>query len=303
MKRRICLGILAQLMLLASSVAAQTLQPGFTVRRPAPVFEATDTRADSTRKAAAAALLKAPPEVDIFASGAVRDVASNASNPSAVTGALGLRYRGEVFVVAGLVNVASKEDTIRSDFGASLLPPASGHALNAGLLDIRAPRWPSAGIMDHCAQADRQDDIRCHVGLHGYVSTASARWATALDTAGGVIASRVVPTWGMGLGLSYSFVNGVLTDDTRVALVLDAGVATRHIRGDITAMDSVRASLLGADTKNFIGGEFALNMQYNTIQAGITYYYMSGDIDGFSRGQVVAGVSIQSNLNSKPIKR
>lgn len=267
---------------------AQTLQPGFTVSSPG---------IDSITRLAA----RPVPMVDVFASGAVRDAAAKGDTPAAVNGALGLRYRGAVFVVAGLINIASKEDTLRSDFGSSILPPSAGHALNAGLLDIRAPRFPSKRIEQDCSK--NPDAIACHIGLHAYFSASSTRWATTSAADGTVLDTRIVPAWGSGLGLTYTFVNGMLEDSNQVGMVLDVGLATRSIRGDIAGMDSVRTSLLGTDSKNFIGGEFSFNLQYNTIQAGLTYYYMTGDVAGFSRGQIVAGVSLQSNLNSKRIKR
>jgi hypothetical protein len=75
------------------------------------------------------------------------------------------------------------------------------------------------------------------------------------------------------------------------------GLATRHLRGDLLGDDSTRDALLGTSKKNFVGLEIGLNMQYDTLQGGLTYYYMSGAIDRFTRGQVVGGFSIQADLN------
>lgn len=271
--------------LTATPLAAQTLQPGATVRP------------DSLQRLRG---ISPPPHIDIFASGAVRDV-SKTDNASAVSGSLGLRYRGNAFVVAGIVNVASKEDTVRAGFASTMLPPAAGRALNSGLLDIRAPRLPLRWLDDHCA--DNEDRILCHIGLHVYLSASTGRWATAFGTDSAVTGSVLVPTWGKGYGLSYTFVNGTLSDSNSVSLTFDFMRATRHLRGDLNGQDDLRVSLLGTDDRNFAGWESSLNIQYNTILAGLTYYYMDGTMSGFSRGQIVAGVSIHSNLNSKPLRR
>ena len=58
--------------------------------------------------------------------------------------------------------------------------------------------------------------------------------------------------------------------------------------------------------KNVVGEpgyEIGLNLQYHQLRAGFTYYRLTGDVPGFSDGQVVAGVSIQANLNSGNLKR
>lgn len=282
---------IAILMLLPIPSQAQTLQPGFTIK---PQRDSSGNLLRFGNRE----IQYGRPEVDIFATGAVRDAASGKNTPANVSGSLGLRYRGARFVVAGLINVASKEDTIRADYGATLLPPSSGRGLNAGLLDVRAPR-----LVKDALCVDRDTWIPCHIGVHLYFTASSARWATAFNTTGQATATQIVPSWGSGAGFSYTFINGELEDSNKVAMVLDVGVATRSIRGDISANDAARSALLGTTSRNFVGGEFSLNMQYNMVLAGITYYYMSGSLSGFSRGQVVAGVSLQSNLNSKALKK
>jgi hypothetical protein len=56
--------------------------------------------------------------------------------------------------------------------------------------------------------------------------------------------------------------------------------------------------LLGDTKRNFFGFEFGLGLEYNEIKAGLSYYRMNGNVAGLSHGQVVAGISIQANLNS-----
>lgn len=249
----------------------------------------------------AAGRARPTPEIAMFAGGSVRDVAGGRESAANVSGSLGLRYRGAAFLVTGLVNVASTEDTIRTGFGETLLSPASGRALNAGLLDIRAPRLPLQSLNERCR--DHPDAVLCHVGAHAYLSASSARWATALQDDGRVLSSDIVPTWGMGIGLSYTFFNGMLVDSTQAGMILDVGLATRHLRGDLLGDPDTRAAILDTDETNFLGLEVGLNLQYNTLNGGLTYYYMGGDLDGFSKGQVVAGFSIQADLNVSRIAR
>ncbi len=88
-----------------------------------------------------------------------------------------------------------------------------------------------------------------------------------------------------------------------VAMVLDAGIASRHVRGDLFTRDSTRTRLLRTQRKDFYGPEVVLTMQINQIRSSLAYYYMNGAVDGFSKGQVVAGVSISARLGGGEFSR
>jgi hypothetical protein len=127
-----------------------------------------------------------------------------------------------------------------------------------------------------------------------------------VDGNGKIVATVDVPVWASGLGVYYSFVDGSVgdsADQKAVAMVLDVGLAGRHLRGDLFDQEAVRKALLNGDTRrNFYGLEIGLGIQYEQIKAGITYYFMNGRVNGLSHGQVVAGVSVQANLNSGRLK-
>jgi hypothetical protein len=267
-----------------SGIAAQTLQEAGVVRAGA------------------------RPVLVVFADGNVRNVVSENGDATSPSGALGMTYRGTRFVVSGLVNVASRVDTVTREFGASMLPPAAGQAFNSGLLDVRLAHV----LRGRAGCPPSGGSYRCRVGAHGYLSASQARWATAQDADGTTRAATNVPIWGTGLGLYYNFFNGRLSapatdpsseDPTArrtqsASMTLDVGFVSRSIRGDFSADRETRQRLIGTTRTTFPGFEVGLGLRYNEINAGLTYYRMAGTVPGFSRGQVVAGVSLRATLNS-----
>jgi len=236
-------------------------------------------------------------EVTVFASGNVRDVVGEPGSATSATGSLGVTFRGSHYIVSGLVNALARNDTVTSGYGTTLLPPATGRAFNSALVEIRRQHFP--GFSSNCG-IHRLMKRLCQVGIHGYVSASAGTWATAKDTAGKVTAAVEVPTWGTGIGVYYNFFDGYINDSTRVGMALDLTYAQRHLRGDFGSRKFalLRDTLLGTTRRNFDGLETGLNIRYNEINASLTYYAMSGNIAGFSNGQVVAAVSIRARLNS-----
>ena len=237
--------------------------------------------------------------VTIFADGGVRSVVGQPAGATSSTGSLGVNFRGSSYVVSGVVNVLSRSDTISSGYGASLLPPASGRSFNSALLDVRRPILP--GLDEKCTKEPK--DRVCQFGLHMYASASASTWATAKDATGKPTAVTDVPVWGSGLGAYYTFFDGGVKDTTtRVAMALDATLASRHLRGDLSAADATNAALrkaiLGTSGKDFNGLEIGLNIRYNELNAGLTYYSFGGDVAGLSHGQVVAAISVRATLNS-----
>ena len=274
--------------------------------------------------------------IQVFADGNVKNALANPGAATSASGSLGLRYAGPTFVASGTINVGGTKDTLTQGFGTSLLAPATGSALSAGVLEIRrrhiwgletTSTYDATGSVrktsdDQIARASCDDptlrwserDIRCNFGLRLYFTGASALWATQIDTvppaAGSTTATPTtkirsavnVPAVGAGLGGSYTFFTGQ-SNKNEAAMVLDFGVAWRGVRGDLisTSRAALRESLSGTKTTDFFGAEIGLGMQFNQLSANMTYYRMSGSMDGFSRGQLVAGVSIQTNLNEIPL--
>jgi hypothetical protein len=257
-----------------------------------------------------------PPRVQLFLSGNLRDVVGQSEQGAQGTGALGMRYIGPAYVATGLINVAGSFDTVDAGFGATMLPPANGRGLNAGLLDIR--RRYLFGKDEHCRRIhdlrfvadslrnahaevpkEMQGRVVCSLGLHTYLGVSTSRWATAKDPETDTVTATIdVPSWGAGIGLTYTFIDDRF-EDKDLAMVLDAGLATRNLRGDLAAdrRKVLRGDLIGTDRRNFYGLEVGLGIQYDNIGAALTYYFFGGDVDGLSHGQVVAGVSIHASLN------
>jgi hypothetical protein len=250
-----------------------------------------------------------PPRIQIFLSGSIRDVVGQQSEGATGTGSLGMRYIGPSYVATGMINVAGAVDTLTAGFGATMLPPANGRGFNAGLLDVR--RRYLFGMDKKCSAvarfAPRADTLRARgeavpkdsLGLHTYLGVSTGRWATARDPDTQAVTETLdVPVWGAGIGLTYTFIDRRL-EDKDVAMVLDVGLATRRLRGDLAAdrREGLRDALLLTTKRDFYGPEVGLGLQYENITASLTYYFFGSDIDGFSHGQVVAGVSIQASLN------
>lgn len=264
----------------------------------------------------------APPRVQIFLSGSLRDVVGQSGDGGSGSGALGMRYIGPTYIATGLINVAGTFDTLTAGLGATMLPPANGRGFNAGVIDVRRRFLP--GQTDRCQRIKRlepeaerlrasgatvPDSMRgrviCSIGLHGYLGVSTGRWAVGRDpVTDSVTSSLDVPVWGAGLGLSYTFINDHF-EDKDVAMVFDVGIATRHLRGDLAADSraALRDSLIGTRKRNYIGLEAGLALQYENITSSLSYYFFGSDIDGFSHGQVVAGVSIQASLNDWSLRR
>lgn len=234
--------------------------------------------------------------VDIFVDGNVKNViAQSTSGANTIQGSLGARYRGDTYLVTASINLGGTLDTVTTNYGLSILAPATGRALNAALLEIRRPRAFRRADDKQCNGDPTQ--VHCNFGWRAYATLTTARWATQVDTSGKVLGVADVPALGLGGGMSYTFFSGTV-DTNNVGVVLDAGYALRAISGDLLAQDTLRSRLLHTEATVFTGLEMGLSLQYNAIKAGVTYYLLNGSVGGLSRGQVVAGASIQADLVS-----
>ena len=242
--------------------------------------------------------------VQVFGDANVRSVVSSASDATNATGSIGMRYYGPSWVAVGSISIAGPSDTLTNSFGSTLLPPASGRAFNAGLIDLRLRQLPYLG----------QYRYLTHVGFRVYGSASSSIWAledTIQSSDHGPIPPQAfeVPVWGMGAGLYYQFFGGSINDSNYVAMLLDVGWAKRNLRGDLFSdgrkelgREEVRLALLGSSERAYSGLELGLSMVFNGLKAGMTYYYFGRGnkphVDGLTGGQVVAGIGIQTTLAS-----
>jgi hypothetical protein len=240
------------------------------------------------------AVATAKPTLSVYVDGNVKNaVGGSSTNTAVVSGALGLRYVGSFFTTSGQINIAAKTDTLATGFGTALLSPGSGKAFNSGVIDVRTRTLGP----ESCGSGGPP---WCRVGLHGYASASTTRWATALQGQT-VTAATDVPVIGTGLGGYYRFFDGTVVTDSnppRVAMVLDATLTHRHIAGDISADEQALNTTIGTTRRTFFGAELGLALSYNQIRAGLSYYRMNGSVKGFSRGQIVAGFALKADLLS-----
>lgn len=275
--------------------------------------------------------------VEVFADGNLKTAVGQEDNLQLASGSLGVTYVTDRTLANFVVNAVGNNPVLKDGFGASLLAPASGNSLRAGLLEVtvrpfvryvRDPLKDSAGdvIRDSVSGKPKPgkpnwdkeqltSGFGRRFGVRWYASVSSAEWEdiTAAGTEGDSPTVGAVAL-GAGLGTRYYFLGGMLSPDTTpvevptsvetmagkdmVAVYLDIGGAFRSIGGDVASDDNVprRIAFLRTDQRTKVGLEIGLGIQANGLKAGLTFYQFSGDIPGFSHGQVIAGFSVQSAL-------
>jgi hypothetical protein len=140
-------------------------------------------------------------------------------------------------------------------------------------------------------------------GVRSYGSISSARWQVSPAPAEAI--GAVVGGGGLGgfLALRGHVAADAARSNNAVAALLDLGVAFRAVGGDIASATHK------TDFDNTIGGskmrlglELGLQLAVNGAKAGLTCCCFGGDVPGLSRGQVVAGFSVQSALFEGDLK-
>ena len=280
----------ARLLVIVTAMAAlnrpssgQTLQTFAGHRAP------TESTCGDTSKAVTA----------VYLSGALTG-SKDSSSSTATSGALGVSHFSPGWSFSGQINVAAKTDTARDGFGTSLLTPGSGKALTAGLLDWRRPIARFFGCarletLPHLVREVLRDD-RLKIRAYGTVS--SSVWS--LPAAGGAPAEAVsVVPIGFGIGLAHTVINETINTKP-VAAGLVFGFSRRLIHGNIAgeSHELQRQAILGTTKESFSGYEAGLELQFAQVSGGVTFYSFprAATVPGFSRGQVVAGFSIRSNV-------
>ena len=222
--------------------------------------------------------------IEVFADGNLKNALGQGDGQLAAA-SLGLGISMKRLSLSLLVNTIGTAKPLEKDFGTTLLAPASGASLAAGLVDVR---WLTG--KDTVATTFKR-------GWRFYGSISSAEWQ--------VLPGDPLPTGvvvgGFGFGRFYSLLGEVKSDEdpNPVGAVFDIGVAARAIGGDIASdfnEDRLNAAIPGGG-KVHIGLELGLQLQINGAKASLTYYAFWGkDVPGLTRGQVVAGFSVQSPL-------
>jgi hypothetical protein len=246
--------------------------------------EATQGRLDSIL----GRLVRDSMVVSVFGNGNVKTAIADTTGATRVQGALGVVRSTCSADFTVQLNVAATSDTIRSNFGTSLLAPATGGFLKAGLVDFRAADALRLG------RAGR-------IGLHVYTTVSASDWGVP-GTADEIFQATVV---GLGAGVYKQLLRNDF-DGTFVAVGLEMGAAYRGLYGDLAGEGNRlrRIRMLGSDAKHFVGPEIGFSLQVSQLRGGLHFYYFpSTDIPGLGRGQVVAGFALQGGLISRRILR
>ena len=236
-------------------------------------------------------LKDAKASVEVYADGNLKNALGGENTGPIAAASLGLGIGIGQFSFDLLVNTIGTASALRKDFGNTLLAPASGTSLAAGLVDVR---W-FAG--------NKPSDRVPASGIRAYGSISSARWQvdTTLSETTGVVVG------GAGMGGFLTLRGHVDADAGKksngVSALLDVGLAVRAIGGDIaSAGNQTKLDAAIGGSKFRMGFELGLQLSINGAKAGLTYYYFGGDVAGLSRGQVVAGFAVQSALFSGELK-
>lgn len=282
---------------------AQTLRSSFTfpeAASPEAIRAACERRAlaASENPAAACVHSKRPILAELYADANVRRTVGQAEGGQVAAGSLGAFFMGGTWALDFFVNTVGTTTAIRGDYGPSILAPGAGGSFNAGLIEGRRLIGDS--------------DNRRRFGVRGYASVSAGRWqpTDTLRSPVGFVGT------GLGGGGFFSIggrVPAEVVDKSdgstkpgfkSLSAVLDVGAAYRSVGGDISDAQSRDTNLvklrdeIGLATMRRWAPEIGVTIAFNDLKAGITWYRFGGRMRGFSRGQVVAGISVQSALAS-----
>lgn len=218
-------------------------------------------------------------KVEVFADGNFKSVLEDGADVGSITGAIGVRYVGSDYLLTAQISVAATSDTIRSGWGSTLLNPAVGRTLRAGLLEVQYTGWTWAGFHPRA-----------------YTSVSSSVWAAVLDGEEQEQA-QATTALGLGIGLVRVLVDPSWTDRD-VAVTGEIGITLRWLQGDVAndELADFKTATLGVDDERWWGPEIGFTIQVKDVVAGLTYYFFDTDVPGFSDGQVAAGVSLKAAI-------
>ena len=255
--------------------------------------------------------------VEVFADGNLKDAIAQDRSVQMASGSVGVTYATDRTLASFLINAVGTASPLTENFGSSLLAPASGGSLSAGMIDVTFRpflryRKPERGDQN----ASEPGGLARRLATRWYLSISSAKWTdvTASEENEAELPVIGAVAAGMGTGIRYFFVSGFLNDRNRdlprpenvgdlaglnpVAVYFDLGPVMRWLGGDIGSdtNSTVRRALFGPGRRTRVGLEAGLGIQYQGMKAGLTYYWFDGENSGFSDGQVIAGFSVQTAL-------
>jgi hypothetical protein len=218
------------------------------------------------------------PVVEVYASGDVRGVLGQSSGGSATTGtgSLGFSFATHTAVYTAMVAVASTQDSVTSNYGATVLTPATGGSLKSALLDVR---WRRAPFL--------------HT-IHVYAAYASSLWRYTNQK--GELTTQNATTVGLG-GLWYHNLQDGNIGETPFQVSVEGGVALRFLAGDVGSDAVARDSTLRTTAKTFFGAEIGFQIVFGRVTGSAMFYYLMGPrVAGVTRGQIAIGFSAAADF-------
>jgi hypothetical protein len=252
--------------------------------------------------------------IAVYADGNLKTALTKGDDAQVAAASLGLGIGIRRATIDLLINTVGTAPAVKSNWGTTLLSPGSGSSLAAGLLEVRwlfhkyedtppakkpEAKEKVAPTPEESASAEATRGL-WKTGIRGYGSISSAKWQVNSNDETGVVVG------GLGLGAFFALQGDTKNiDSTRnhTGAILDVGLAGRFIGGDI-ANDLHQSELdtaMARSGKVHVGIELGLQLYINGAKASLTYYAFGGvlggkDVAGLTRGQVVAGFSVQSAL-------
>lgn len=242
----------------------------------------------------------------ISAEGNIQGVLTNSSDEAnGNTGALGLKIikrkknepdiTGSEFLAK--ITLTGNADTVGNEFGASILNPLTGS--RSAYIDWRL--WKNDLNINDLLPWNWLKLVKnlSKLNLHLYGGIASKVWVSdSLNL------SKKVTSIAWGIQYFYDFLK-YKGDDGPFAAILDVGIASRGILGDITGSENkeFRMDVLGTDIRNTYGFEIGLTLIVKNLKANFNYLNLfsltktDAKINGLTHGQIVAGISIQADIN------
>jgi hypothetical protein len=233
---------------------------------------------------------------------------AGSSPTTTASGALGIQTIHQTYSFFAQMTVAAKTDTIGSSFGPSILTPGVGKPLNSGFAEWRQSIRDWMGSPVVATHDDRGVIDRLSTRLYGTVSSAIWHRPDSVIVKDSVPDSEIVKNpvlhiapIGYGVGLAY-LVDSDSANGKNMAMGLVFGFTQRRLHGDGSAeiYADERRKMIGTSKLSFCGYEAGLELQYGDLRGGVTFYSFpkATSVPGFTRGQIVAGFAISSDLAS-----
>jgi len=186
--------------------------------------------------------------VAIYADGNIRGISSGSSSSNiSGNGALGINVQNRNYSWTASINIASTNDTIKTDFGSLILNPMGGKSFS-GFLDLRKRSFFTIDSYD--------------IGLHLYLCTSKS-----LCLYNQTCVSAVASGWGATI---YADVLNGHINENEISFGFESGVSFRWVAGNLTGEN--RKNLIGTAAKYFPGFEAGMQIKFGSIIAGLNGY-------------------------------